>query len=97
MLSLTGIFMVYGSGVGADEPPAGKQAFDRVCKVCHGADGQGDAGPALVPMDREYEDVIAIVRDGTGQMPPIAPERVSDDEVKGIVSYLKSVKAPEKH
>ncbi len=35
-----------------------------------------------------------MVREGGGQMPPISAERVSDDEVKQIVEYLKSLKAP---
>jgi mono/diheme cytochrome c family protein len=80
----------------SDDVDKGKQAFDRVCKVCHGEGAQGDAGPRLIPFDREYEDLIAIVRDGTGQMPPIAAERLSDDDVKAIVVYLKSLTADAK-
>jgi len=83
-----------GATAAAQDEQAGKQAFDRVCKVCHGEDGKGGAGPTLVPFDRELEDVMTIVRDGTGQMPPIAAERVSDDELAAIVRYLKSLKAP---
>ena len=71
---------------------AGKAAYTRVCQVCHGAEGRGDAGPALVPLDKEVDEVLGIVREGTGQMPPVSAERVSDDEVKRIVEYLKSVK-----
>lgn len=78
----------------ADGEQAGKQAFDRVCKVCHGEEGRGGAGPTLVPFDRELDDVMTIVREGTGQMPPISAERVSDQELGSIVSYLKSLKAP---
>jgi mono/diheme cytochrome c family protein len=73
-----------------DDP--GKAAYIRVCEVCHGADGRGDAGPALVPLDKEVDEVLGIVRDGTGQMPPVSAERVSDDDVKHIVDYLKSLK-----
>lgn len=76
----------------AGEDPAGKQPFDRVCKVCHGPEAEGGAGPALVPFDREVEDVMTIVRDGTGQMPPISAERVSDEEIAQIVAYLKTLK-----
>ena len=80
------------SPVRAAEDPPGKQVYDRVCKVCHGPDGEGDAGPALVPFDREVEDVMTIVRDGTGQMPPVSAERVSDEEIAQIVAYLKTLK-----
>jgi tetratricopeptide (TPR) repeat protein len=71
----------------------GKTPYTRVCLVCHGVEGRGDAGPALVPLDKEYEEVLATVREGGGQMPPFASERVSDEEVRQIVDYLKSLKA----
>jgi mono/diheme cytochrome c family protein len=73
------------------EPP-GKAPYARVCQVCHGPDGRGDAGPSLVPLDKDYDEVLTMVREGGGQMPPISAERVSDDEVKEIVGYLKSLK-----
>jgi cytochrome c5 len=75
----------------AQENP-GQAAYTRICQVCHGPEGRGDAGPSLVPLDKEYEEVLAIVREGGGQMPPISAERVSDDDVKHIVEYLKSLK-----
>jgi mono/diheme cytochrome c family protein len=73
-------------------PPEGQPVYERVCRVCHGPDGEGAAGPALVPLERELEDVLVIVRDGTGQMPPISPERVSDEEIAAVVAYLKTIK-----
>ena len=79
-----------------DSKAPGQVAFDRVCKVCHGPDGRGDAAPRLVPFDRDYEEVLAIVRDGRGEMPPISERRVSDDEVKQIVEYLRSLPKPER-
>jgi mono/diheme cytochrome c family protein len=74
--------------------PAGKAPYARVCQVCHGPEGRGDAGPSLVPLEKDYDEVLTMVREGGGQMPPISAERVSDDEVKQIVEYLKSLKAP---
>jgi mono/diheme cytochrome c family protein len=76
------------------QSPSGKSPYERSCSVCHGMEGRGDAGPgpALVPLEREYRDVLAIVRDGTGEMPPIPAERLSDEAVKQIVEYLKSLK-----
>ena len=77
-----------------DSNSAGQIAFDKVCKVCHGPEGRGDGAPRLVPFDRSYEEVLAIVRDGRGDMPPISERRVSDDEVKQIVEYLHSLSKP---
>lgn len=72
-------------------PVPGQEAFDRVCKVCHGPEGRGDGAPRLVPFSREYDEVIAIVREGTGQMPPISARELPDDDVTQIVAYLKSL------
>lgn len=70
-------------------PESGQAAFDRVCRVCHGPEGRGDGAPRLVPFSREYDEVIAIVREGTGQMPPISARALPDDGVAQIVAYLK--------
>jgi len=81
-----------GSTVSRGQEQPGKAAYSRTCQVCHGAEARGDAGPSLVALEKEYEEVLGIVREGTGQMPPISAERVSDEDVKRIVEYLKSLK-----
>jgi mono/diheme cytochrome c family protein len=80
------------SSVSHAQESSGKAAYTRVCQVCHAAEGRGDAGPSLVPLDKEFDEVLAIVREGVGQMPPISTERVSNEDVKRIVEYLKSLK-----
>jgi mono/diheme cytochrome c family protein len=70
---------------------AGQVAFDRVCKRCHGAEARGDAAPRLVPFSREYDELLGIVREGTGQMPPISVRELPDEEVAAIVAYLRSL------
>lgn len=75
----------------ADAQPSGQAAFDRVCKVCHGEGARGDAGPRLVPFSREYDEVLGIVREGTGQMPPISARELPDEGVAQVVAYLKSL------
>ncbi len=72
-----------------DAVQAGQAAFDRVCKVCHGPEGRGDAGPRLVPFTREYDELLGIVREGTGQMPPISARQLPDEGVAQIVAYLE--------
>jgi mono/diheme cytochrome c family protein len=74
-----------------DARPSGQADFDRVCKVCHGAEGRGDAGPRLVPFTREYEELLGIVREGAGEMPPISPRELPDEGVARILGYLKSL------
>jgi mono/diheme cytochrome c family protein len=74
-----------------DTVRAGQAAFDRVCKRCHGAEARGDAAPRLVPFSREYDEVLGIVREGAGQMPPISARELPDEGVADIVAYLKSL------
>ena len=75
------------------EPHPGQAPFDRVCKVCHGEEGKGNAGPRLVPFEMDADELLIRVREGGGEMPPISANRVSDDEVKQIAAYLKSLTA----
>jgi mono/diheme cytochrome c family protein len=44
-----------------------------------------------VPLTREFDEVLAIVRDGLGQMPPMSAREISDDQVRQVVDYLKSL------
>lgn len=88
-----------GQDAGKREPTAappqdagnrGQVAFDRVCKSCHGPEALGDAGPRLVPFSRDDEELLGIVREGSGQMPPISARELPDADVAQIVAYLKS-------
>jgi mono/diheme cytochrome c family protein len=72
-----------------DAVQPGQEDFDRACKSCHGAEARGDAGPRLVPLTREYEELLGIVREGAGQMPPIAARELPDESVMRIFAYLK--------
>ncbi len=73
-------------------PSEGEQIYNRVCRVCHGANGRGDAAPRLVPFDRSVEDLRGIVRDGRGDMPPQSERTISDDEVTAVAAYLTSLR-----
>ncbi len=76
--------------IGAAEDPPGKAAYARVCATCHGDDpGDGGDGPALVPMYRTPQQVLGIVRSGTGKMHPLPESKISDTDVLAIVSYLQ--------
>lgn len=74
-----------------DAREAGEAHFARVCQRCHGAQGRGDSAPRLVPFARDVDEVLGIVREGVGQMPPISAREVSDEAVGQIVEYLKAL------
>jgi mono/diheme cytochrome c family protein len=73
------------------EPLPGKVPYERVCAACHGANAQGDQGPRLVPMTMDYDELLAKVRQGGGEMPAISKTAMTDDEVKQVLEYLKSL------
>lgn len=66
-------------------------AYNTVCMTCHGPQGRGGIGPRLVPMTRTGDEVLAIVREGTGQMPPVSMRELSDAQVLEAVEYLRSL------
>ena len=72
----------------------GQAAYEKVCVTCHGPQGSGGLAPALVPMSYEADYVLAIVREGFGQMPPISARELSDEEVMQLTEYLRAPNAP---
>ena len=74
----------------AQEHP-GAEPYRQVCQLCHGDNGEGAVAPPLVPGSFDPEYVLAIVREGYGQMPPISTRELSDDQVRQVVAYLASL------
>ena len=80
------------SAAAQDHP--GTQAYRQVCELCHGEAGRGDIAPALVPFGFDAEYVLAVVREGYGQMPPISRRELDDDAVRQVVGYLEVLTSP---
>lgn len=81
-----------GGSPETDAPPAGAEPFARMCAACHGATGQGDKAPPIVPLAYGEDQVAVVVRSGQGEMPPIPKAAVSDAELSAIVAYLNQLK-----
>ena len=73
----------------------GRRVFEQRCAECHGVAGRGGAGPQLVPLNLEAHEVLAIVRQGGGQMPPFSQVAISDADVTALVGYLGTLSAPD--
>jgi mono/diheme cytochrome c family protein len=43
-------------------------------------------------MTKGQAEVLGIVREGTGQMPPISTRELSDEEIARIVEHLRSIR-----
>lgn len=80
----------------------GKAAFMKRCKMCHGADGNGNPAMARMlnvefkAMDSDYiqkkkdAEILEIVKTGKGKM--VAVRGVTDEEVKHIIAFIRSLK-----
>ena len=85
---------------GADAK-AGKAAYDKSCKSCHGADGT--ANPAIAKMFKveipdlkssevqamSDDDLMKVITDGKGKMKPVASASASAAD---IVAYVRTWK-----
>jgi mono/diheme cytochrome c family protein len=97
MLSLASTVTLIAVTTAQNDPSQGKASYERVCAACHGQNAQGDGGPSLVPMTMDYEEFLARVRQGGGEMPQISKSTITDEQVKEVLEYLKSLSAPTPH
>ena len=72
----------------AQEEHAGTEPYRLVCQTCHGEEAKGAVAPPLVGGALDADYVLAIVREGFGQMPPISTRELTDDQVRDIVGYI---------
>ncbi|MYK87297.1 MAG: cytochrome c, partial [Acidobacteria bacterium] len=94
VLAVTLAMVVPLPAAAAQDPP-GAQPYRQVCEFCHGAAGRGDIAPALVPFGFDAEYVLAVVREGYGQMPPISRRELDDDAVRQVAAYLEVLTSPQ--
>ncbi len=80
----------------SSSPAAGAAAFAKHCETCHGKDASGANGPALVPYSRELDELMVIVRQGVGMMPPLPREQITDEEIGEIHRWLTAISQKEK-
>jgi cytochrome c oxidase cbb3-type subunit 3 len=79
----------------ANDVAEGKKLFGGLCVTCHGFDGTGGAGPPLnrpkllsAPDDASLRNIIAEGIPNRG-MPRV--RRVTDDEMRQLVAYVRSI------
>jgi cytochrome c oxidase cbb3-type subunit III len=75
----------------ADDIATGKQIFAAQCAGCHGFDGSGQLGPNLHGVEARRGDagIFAVVRNGTGAMPPVMA--LNDQRVWQVVGYVRTL------
>src|SRR5262245_15585573 len=79
---------------------AGRRAYQRWCRSCHGAEGKGDGGAAgAVPADLtdakwDYGssdgEIFAAIHDGTSQEMQGYAARISDTDIWNVINYIRT-------
>ena len=83
-------------GALAQNADNGKKIFLRDgCYQCHGYNGQGTiAGARLGPPVLTADGMIRYIRKPAGAMPAFGEEVLSDQEIRDIYAYMKTMPAP---
>lgn len=84
--------LVAPSPPGDAAPPTtedGPELYDRLCAACHGADGEGGAGPPLEGLAQSDDQIAAIIAEGSGGMPGFGSE-LSSEGIDGLVFFVQS-------
>ena len=77
---------------GGGTPMPGRSVYDETCSRCHGPEGQAGKAPRLIPFGWNYKQALDIVRHGGACGMPAFPEsELSDEQLKQIVEYLKTL------
>lgn len=86
----------------AADATAGHAAYDKKCKMCHGANGEGNAGMAkalnttIQPLASEEvqkmgdADIKKVITQGKGKMKP--PTGLSDADVDNVIAFVRTLK-----
>ena len=100
MKMIVAVVLSSGLALAADLP--GKASYDKACKACHGAEGQGNPAIAkamkvtLRPLgSKEVQaksdaDLKKDITQGNGKMKPVAS--LSAKQVDEVVAYLRTLK-----
>jgi cytochrome c5 len=88
------------------EPPRPevKQIYKFDCAMCHGDTGNGktdlatsmnltldDWSSSATLSGKSDEDLYKIIRNGKDKMPPEDASRAKDDEIRGLVKYIRNL------
>lgn len=83
-------------------PTEGKEVYDKSCKGCHGAQGQGNPGLAkmmkveMKPLSskevqgKSDAELKQVITKGSGKMKPIAS--LSPKQVDDVVAFVRTLK-----
>jgi mono/diheme cytochrome c family protein len=77
---------------GAPGAAHGQQLWqEQSCSLCHGAQAAGGVGPALVNNQMSLATLTQMLRVGRGTMPAFGQDKLSDQDISDIYSWLKQL------
>ncbi len=102
-LLVAGLFFAAPTMPGAGKPQ-GTDLYKQKCAMCHGADGKGFAALKTPNFtDPKYQksvkdkDLVAIIKNGKkGTSMPAFADKLTQDEIQALVSYIRSLNSEKK-
>ena len=79
---------------GYGNPTEGEAAYRTAgCVLCHGLQAGGGIGPTLVGIHLNFAMFLNAVREPSDVMPPYLTEQITNQEVRDILAYVRSLDA----
>ena len=71
----------------------GQSIYRVSCAVCHGAQGQGGAGPPLAGLAARYsqDEAVAFIKQPGPRMPKLFPGTLQEKDVIDVAAYVRSL------
>ena len=102
ILAILALLALGVASASAADSSAGKGVFDKKCKTCHGATGEGNPGMAkalkadIKPLSspeiqsKSDADLKQTITQGKGKMKPVAG--LSDSDIENVIAYVHTLK-----
>lgn len=100
IIGMLTLLALTGSALAAGDSQAGKAVYDAKCKMCHGADGKGNANIAkamnvTIPdltsketQNKKDDELKKQITDGGGKMKPV---KLTDQQVADTIAFVRSL------
>ncbi|MCB2059755.1 MAG: PQQ-binding-like beta-propeller repeat protein [Novosphingobium sp.] len=79
--------------VAAADVAHGRSVYRASCAVCHGAQGQGGAGPPLKGIAGRYtqDQAVAFIKQPGSGMPKLFPATLGEQDVIDVAAYVRTI------
>jgi mono/diheme cytochrome c family protein len=96
------VYRLASAGAGGGDPAAlapdavhGRSVYATACAACHGAQGQGSEGPALLGVGARYTQApaVAYILDPKPRMPKLYPGTLGAQDVADVAAHIRTFAA----